>query len=62
MIEGRPRSYADENMDLRIIETLRGQGFDIVAAGDVAMLGQDDAAQTRVCRGHWPSPPDFQSR
>ena len=45
MIERRPRAYADENVDARIVEALRERGFEIVTARDVRMLGQTDDAQ-----------------
>ena len=44
-IERRPRAYADENVDARIVEALRERGFDVVTARDVRMLGQTDDAQ-----------------
>lgn len=44
-IEGRPRAYADENFDARVIEALRRRGFDVLTARDVGMLGADDQAQ-----------------
>jgi len=45
VIEGRSPVYADENVRYRLVETLRARGFDIVAARELGMLGQDDAAQ-----------------
>jgi hypothetical protein len=45
VIERRPLVYADENFDLRVVETLRERGFDILAASEVGMLRRDDPAQ-----------------
>lgn len=45
MTEARPPVYADENIDARIIDAVRARGFDVLTAGEAAMLGRSDEAQ-----------------
>jgi Domain of unknown function (DUF5615) len=45
MPEARRPIYADENVRRRLVEALRGRGFDVLTARDVGLLGEDDDAQ-----------------
>jgi hypothetical protein len=42
MTEERPRIYADEDIDARVVGALRKRGFDIVTASEAGLLGRSD--------------------